>query len=95
VHPFKKGPFVVAKEAGVPVVPVAISGSGRVTPTKQIAVYPGVIRVAVGAPVDPAAFPDKLALLDEVRRRVIALHRSLGGLGGDEAAPVAAAGGEG
>ena len=92
VHPFKKGPFVVAKEADVPVVPVAISGSGRVTPSRQIAVYPGTIRVAVGAPVDPAAFPDKTALLAEVRRRVIALHRSLGGLGGDEAEPAAAAG---
>lgn len=95
VHAFKKGPFVVAKEAGVPVVPVAISGSGRITPTKLIAVRPGTIRVAVGEPVDPGAFPDKTALLVEVRRRVIALHRSLGGLGGDEGQAVAAVGVEG
>ncbi len=95
VHAFKKGPFVVAMEAGVPVVPVAISGSGRVTPSNLIAVFPGTIRVAVGAPVDPATFPDKTALLAEVRRRVIALHRSLGGLGGDEDVAAAAAGTEG
>jgi 1-acyl-sn-glycerol-3-phosphate acyltransferase len=91
VHAFKKGPFVVAMEAGVPVVPVAISGSGAVTPKDAIAVVPGVIRVAVGAPVDPRTFADKEALLAEVRDRVVALHRSLGGLGGTEAdAPAAA-----
>ena len=28
--PFKKGPFVVALEAGVPIIPVAIEGSGAV-----------------------------------------------------------------
>ena len=82
ILPFKKGPFVVAKEAGVPVVPVAISGSGRVTPKDAIAVVPGTIRVAVGEPVDPRAFATKEDLLAEVRRRVVALHRSIGGLGG-------------
>jgi 1-acyl-sn-glycerol-3-phosphate acyltransferase len=85
VHPFKKGPFVVAKEAGVPVVPIAISGSGRITPSKVIAVHPGAIRIAAGDPVDPARFPDKDALLAEVRHRIIDLHRSLGGFGGDVA----------
>ncbi len=86
ILPFKKGPFVVAKEAGVPVVPVAISGSGRVTPKDAIAVVPGTIRVAVGEPVDPRAFATKEDLLAEVRRRVVALHRSIGGAGADVAA---------
>jgi 1-acyl-sn-glycerol-3-phosphate acyltransferase len=95
VHPFKKGPFVVAQAAGVPVIPVAIAGSGRVTPKDAIAVVPGTIRVAVGEPVDPRAFSGKDALLVEVRRRVIALHRSIGGLGGDVGDAVAAAGVEG
>src|SRR5512138_2287428 len=92
ILPFKKGPFVVAMEAGVPVVPVAISGSGRVTPKNAVAVVPGTIRVAVGEPVDPRAFPDKLALLEEVRHRVVALHRSIGGLGGQpgDASPASA-----
>ncbi len=91
ILPFKKGPFVVAMEAGVPVVPVAISGSGRVTPKNAVAVVPGTIRVAIGEPVDPHAFPDKVALLEEVRHRVVALHRSIGGLGGaaEDVAPPA------
>ncbi|BDG06452.1 lysophospholipid acyltransferase family protein [Anaeromyxobacter oryzae] len=95
VQPFKKGPFVVAMEAGVPVVPVAISGTGLITPKKVIAVTPGTARVAFGEPVDPRTFPDKNALLTEVRRRVIALHRTMGGAGGDETRAIAAAGVEG
>jgi 1-acyl-sn-glycerol-3-phosphate acyltransferase len=95
VHPFKKGPFVLAMEAGVPVVPVAISGTGKVTPKRIVAIWPGPIHLAVGEPVDPRLFPDKTALLVEVRRRVIALHRSLGGLGGDPDDAVAAPGLEG
>ena len=95
VHPFKKGPFVVAVEAGVPVVPVAISGAGRITPKRNIAVYPGEIRIALGDPVDPRAFPDKSALLREVRRRVIEQHRAIGGAGGDPDDAAAAPGREG
>lgn len=95
IAPFKKGPFVLALEAGVPIVPVAISGTGRITPKRILAVHPGLARVAVGSPVDPRAFPDRIGLLVEVRRRVIALHRQLGGLGGDEGHAVAARGAEG
>jgi 1-acyl-sn-glycerol-3-phosphate acyltransferase len=89
IHAFKKGPFVVAKEAGVPVIPVAISGSGAITPSKVVAVHPGTIRIAAGDPIDPGRFPDKDALLDEVRRRMIDLHLAIGGLGGDVADAVA------
>jgi 1-acyl-sn-glycerol-3-phosphate acyltransferase len=95
VHPFKKGPFVLAMEAGVPVVPVAISGSGRVTPKKVLSVHPGEIRMAAGDPVEPARCADRTELLRAVRGRIIALHREIGGLGGDEADAVAAAGREG
>jgi 1-acyl-sn-glycerol-3-phosphate acyltransferase len=83
ILPFKKGPFVVAKQAGVPIIPVAISGSGAVTPSHRIAVHPGPIRVAMGDPVDPGAFSDKETLLAEVRKRIVELHRSIGGLGGE------------
>jgi 1-acyl-sn-glycerol-3-phosphate acyltransferase len=83
VQPFKKGPFALAMEAGVPVVPVAVSGSAAATPKGLVAVWPGPIRVAVGEPVEPALYPDRLALLTAVRGRIIDLHRRLGGPGGD------------
>jgi 1-acyl-sn-glycerol-3-phosphate acyltransferase len=95
IHPFKKGPFVLAMEAGVPVVPIAISGSGRITPKKVLSVHPGTIRIAVGEPVDPRRAADRTDLLRTVRARIIALHRSIGGLGGEEADAVAAPGLEG
>jgi 1-acyl-sn-glycerol-3-phosphate acyltransferase len=81
VQPFKKGPFVVAKEAGVPVIPIAISGTGSITPSQKIEVHPGAVRVAAGEPIDPAAFPDKERLLGAVRARIVDLHVSVGGRG--------------
>jgi 1-acyl-sn-glycerol-3-phosphate acyltransferase len=95
VQPFKKGPFALAVEAGVPVVPVAISGSGAVTPSGLVAVWPGTIRVAVGEPLRPADYPDRSALLAAVRGRIIDLHLGLGGRGGDRSQSVARRGVEG
>jgi 1-acyl-sn-glycerol-3-phosphate acyltransferase len=95
IHPFKKGPFVVALEAGVPIVPVAISGTGAITPKAAIAVYPGEARIAWGEAVRPSDHPDRVALLAEVRRRVIALHVECGGAGGDVDDAVAVVGQEG
>jgi 1-acyl-sn-glycerol-3-phosphate acyltransferase len=81
IGPFKKGPFVVAKEARVPVVPIAISGTGAITPSKRIEIHPGTIRVAAGDPIDPAAYPEKEPLLEAVRARIVELHVAAGGLG--------------
>jgi 1-acyl-sn-glycerol-3-phosphate acyltransferase len=83
VKAFKKGPFALAKEARVPVVPVAISGSGRVVRKGHVAACPGTIRVAIGPAVDPGVFSDRGALLAEVRRRIVEQHLGLGGAGGD------------
>jgi 1-acyl-sn-glycerol-3-phosphate acyltransferase len=95
VQPFKKGPFVVAMEARVPVVPVAISGASVLNPKGRLQVHPGTIQIAIGESVHPDAFTDKNALLREVRRRIIELHRSLGGQGGDLQGAVAMRGVEG
>lgn len=95
VHPFKKGPFVLASEAGAPVVPVAISGAGRLNPKSAIAAVPGRVRIHLGEAVLPREVESPTALLVEVRRRVIEAHRALGGLGGDPDRAVAAAGREG
>ena len=81
IKPFKKGPFALAMESGVPVVPVAVSGSGAIAPRGVIAVRQGVIRLAVGAPLYPERFPDRTALLAAPRARIVALHLALGGKG--------------
>lgn len=54
VAPFKGGAFLVALQAGVPVVPIAISGSGAVLPAAGFKVRPGTIHVRIGAPIATA-----------------------------------------
>lgn len=54
--PFKKGTFVMAIEAGVPVVPVAIAGAHRVMPKGVWTIHPGEIVVTFQPPVDAAAY---------------------------------------
>jgi 1-acyl-sn-glycerol-3-phosphate acyltransferase len=95
VHAFKKGPFVIAAQAGVPVVPVAITGAGKVTPKDLLHVYPGPVRVTFGRPVTAAEFPGQDALLREVRRQIIEMDRAAGGPGGADEPAVAARGFEG
>lgn len=48
---FKKGAFVMAINAGVPIVPVAILGSRRIMPKGRWTVRSGDIRVRVGRPI--------------------------------------------
>lgn len=95
VHAFKKGPFVIAAQAGVPVVPMAITGAGRVTPKSLLHVHPGPVRVTFGTPVRAADFPGRDALLREVRRQIIAMDRAAGGPGGADEPAVALRGFEG
>lgn len=54
VGPFKGGAFQVALAARVPVVPIAIQGSGTVLPASGFRVRPGTIHVRIGAPIPTA-----------------------------------------
>lgn len=51
--PFKRGGFMLAFRAGVPVVPVTINGTGRVNPAGSRRLHPGRISVTLHAPVMP------------------------------------------
>jgi 1-acyl-sn-glycerol-3-phosphate acyltransferase len=97
ILPFKKGPFVLALAAGVPIVPVAIEGTHRVSPKDAPwKLRPADVRMKVGTPISTVGrtSEDRDALLHEVRAALIALNRELGGQGGVDA-DVAAAGLEG
>jgi 1-acyl-sn-glycerol-3-phosphate acyltransferase len=85
IHPFKKGTFVVAIEAQVPIVPMAVHGASYVLPPDGFQVRPGKIRVKVGAPIPTAGLTveDRDALAQQVREEVIRLQRSIGGPGGE------------
>lgn len=60
--PFKKGPFLLAQEAGVPVVPFAIQGGPAILPKGTWRVQGGTYRIRVGAPLEPADFANPEAL---------------------------------
>ncbi len=79
--PFKKGIFLLALEAGVPVVPVAVEGSYAVLPSDGLRIRPGVIRVKVGEPIHTSgrSSANSAALMGEVRDAIAALQAELGG----------------
>ncbi|WP_133500187.1 lysophospholipid acyltransferase family protein [Cognatilysobacter terrigena] len=51
VGEFKAGAFQVAIGAGVPVVPVAMTGAGAILPAYSFRVRPGTIRLRIGTPM--------------------------------------------
>jgi putative phosphoserine phosphatase/1-acylglycerol-3-phosphate O-acyltransferase len=50
--PFKKGPFHLAMQAGVPIVPIVIHNAGDVAPKGDFVFRPATVEVDVLAPVD-------------------------------------------
>jgi 1-acyl-sn-glycerol-3-phosphate acyltransferase len=76
--PFKKGGFVLAIQAGVPVIPVTILGSREVLPKGSLRIRPGRITVRVGDPIDPRQFTleGKEALMARVRSAMEAALKS-------------------
>jgi 1-acyl-sn-glycerol-3-phosphate acyltransferase len=49
--PFKRGGFILARKADVPVIPITINGSGRINPANQIRLFSGDIRITLHPPV--------------------------------------------
>lgn len=97
IMPFKKGPFVLALSAGVPIIPIAIEGSGKVSGKYQVwKLRPAKVRMKVGQPIATAGMTsaERDALLHDVRAAIIKLHTEIGGAGGVDA-DIAAVGVEG
>jgi len=58
VKMFKRGSFIIAQEAQVPVVPVAIDGTLEIWPAKKLYMRPGRIQVVFGKPIMPEVHKD-------------------------------------
>jgi 1-acyl-sn-glycerol-3-phosphate acyltransferase len=72
--PFKRGPFHLAMEAGVQVVPVTIVGSYEAWPKGKFSLHSGEVVVHFHPPIDPHKFARKEELLAAVRS---AIHSGL------------------
>ena len=64
--PFKKGGFMLALDAGAPIVPVAVRGSFRLLPPHTLDVHGGDIDVVVGMPI-PTVGTTREELVRQVR----------------------------
>ena len=69
--PFKRGAFLLAARAGVPIVPFTINGSREINPRNRLELNPGTISVSFAAPVLTAGVSEA-ELLGRVREAIAA-----------------------
>jgi 1-acyl-sn-glycerol-3-phosphate acyltransferase len=88
--PFKKGVFMMAIKAQVPIVPITISGFTRIMRKGERALHPGVARITIHQPIPTAGrSPDNRdEVIESVRAAVFF------GLADDEKSPQIASGSE-
>lgn len=65
--PFKKGPFHLAIESGIPVIPVTMLGTRECWPKGQLKLRPGIATAVLHPPIDPRTYTDREALMTAVR----------------------------
>jgi 1-acyl-sn-glycerol-3-phosphate acyltransferase len=73
--PFKKGGFIMAIKAGVPIVPVAVQGGRDAMRKGSAVIRPVTVSIRVGEPIETAglAVDDRSRLIHEARARIVAL----------------------
>jgi 1-acyl-sn-glycerol-3-phosphate acyltransferase len=82
LRPFKKGPFVLAIAAGVPIVPVIVHGTIEALRKGSFRVYPGVIDIHLLEPVSTTGvdYDHREALMQTVRTRMADAMREFYGV---------------
>jgi len=68
--PFKKGPFYLAMECRVPVVPVTIVGTHEIMPKRRFSIRPGTATIVFHEPIDPKDFGNRDSLMAKVRAAI-------------------------
>jgi 1-acyl-sn-glycerol-3-phosphate acyltransferase len=68
--PFKKGPFYLAMECGVPVIPITIVGTHYAMPKARFAIKPGLVKVIFHPAIDPKDFGSRDCLMEKVRAAI-------------------------
>lgn len=75
VGPFRKGMFYIARDLGIPIVPVAVTGMQHVMRADSLVIRPGnTVTVYYDAPIETAGTTDEeiAALADRVRAPIAA-----------------------
>jgi 1-acyl-sn-glycerol-3-phosphate acyltransferase len=74
---FKKGGFMLALQAGVPIVPIGIAGTQRVLPPGLGAIRFGPVAVSVGEPISTEGLDisDRAWIMEQVEAAILAQRR--------------------
>ena len=89
LRPFKKGPFVLAIAAGVPIVPIIVHGTIEIMPRGSLWAHPGTVDIHLLEPVSTAGvdYDHREELMKTVRARMADAMRKLYGVEALPAAP--------
>ncbi len=68
--PFKKGPFHLALETGMPIVPVTVLDTLEMMPKGGVRIRAGTARVVFHDPIEPAQFKDRDQLIEAVHASI-------------------------
>lgn len=69
--PFKRGAFLLAVKAGVPIVPFTINGSREINPRNRMELRPGTIQVSFAPAIEVPGVPEA-ELMERVREAIAA-----------------------
>jgi 1-acyl-sn-glycerol-3-phosphate acyltransferase len=77
---FKRGAFLIAIRAGVPVVPMGVQGGADILPAHSLRMRPGVLRYRIGSPIPTVGYieADAPALAQRVQDEVARLVGTTG-----------------
>ncbi|MBL8174399.1 MAG: 1-acyl-sn-glycerol-3-phosphate acyltransferase [Bryobacterales bacterium] len=72
LRPFKEGAALIAIAAGVPIVPVALTGTRQIMPMGSLRMVPGRVYVAIGQPIPTEGLTpkDRGKLTQQVREQI-------------------------
>jgi 1-acyl-sn-glycerol-3-phosphate acyltransferase len=66
---FKKGGFVLAIDAGVPIIPIVIQGTWHILPRNRFRIKPGKVKLEIFGPIEtePYTRKQKEILMDQIK----------------------------
>ena len=73
LQPLKKGAFVMAIKAQVPVVPISVSGSSKIMQKGKFAIRPGVVRITIHdeIPTRGCSMESRHEIMERTRRAIL------------------------
>lgn len=69
---FKKGGFYLARDAGVPIVPLVINGTWSIMSKDSLKITPGSVQLSILPPIDTSVYTDdnKDVLISKVKEKI-------------------------